>query len=707
MSSFGKWGLLQLFFLVNCVTLGAGVKPATEMEFELFKSQAQLGLNGDLQKTRSLCHRAGLAFEQQPNSYYQWEFDFILVEYYLQKGFIDSALNIAFLKTQGLQPEDESITPGQFLKLLTLKAKLTITRASNNECEKYLRAAKRRASQLSMPATQLEIERMLAFMHYYRNDMDSAVFYINSALEIAQNQKNVIEELRLHLYLISFQKGLSIDDSEARTIEIVSYGRMYNGLLDLDVLSQYGIQQTLDVTPLKVDEQVIALKKLVAIAQKNQQERALFHGHMALALLYQHPLQNGPKAVYHINQAKRASPYLWKAKPINGLIWCEMNLARGSNDSIATILFDKNWANQNSLHANELLIFLKGRWYQSQEQMDSSTFYFLKVLKAPIVHGEYLKLQAYQHLSDIWAATGKHERAQQLLKRALVFQDSMKEIRIEALVKMKAKIQLDHSRTAERQQNALESRKSRINSQRRARRKVFLVSASILFISLVLVLIIVLYNRSIRLKRDKERALHQLKLIKSQINPHFQFNALNSIAQQVKNKSENATASVNHFASLSRKVLKQSREAQISLQEEIDLLHEYLALEKLRLKERLTYELHTPESLDLNAILLPPLVLQPLVENAVWHSADEQKDIDIHFSLEAKTLCCKISNPMAIQKANNSLPHSSLGTQLIHERIKLYNKVSNEQMSFNTNVLSENGAHIYQCLLYIPIELAT
>jgi len=695
-----KWKPLLLSALFICAYSLGTSQSLSNIELELFKCQAELSLHSDLEKTRSICFKVQHQLKGASNPFYQREFDFILADYYVKKGYVDSVLSIAFLNT----PDKEGFTPKQYLKLLILRAQVNLTRASSNECEKYLRPAKGKAMLLALPREQLQIERMLGLMHYYQNGMDSAVFYMNSAIQMARGQNNTIEELRLQQYLISFQNGLSVDNAYASPIELIRYARRYNDLIDLDILGHYGFLKTLESYPLHGEQQAQALQEIVEKATEDNQNQALFYSHMALALLNLHDLKNGSKALLHLKKANTTAPDLWNANPMYALKYCQAGLEFGLKDSLTAILFAPRWASEKAIEVKELLTYLKGKWHQSKGRNDSAVFYFENALKAPVFHDTHVKLLVYQNLSDVMARMGKHQKARHLLQRALNFQDSVKEETIAALVQLKAQLQLDHNRTAERQQNALDSRKSRLNSQRRARRKVFLVSISVLFVSLVLVVIIVLYNRSLGLKRDKERALHQLKLIKSQINPHFQFNALNSIAQLVKNESKNATASVNHFASLSRKVLEQSREAQISLQEEIDLLHEYLALEKLRLKERLIFELRTPESTDLDTILLPPLILQPLVENAVWHSPEEQKTIDIDFTVDAKTLCCKISNPIAPQKRNASPLHTSIGTHLTQERIELYNKASNEQMRFETKVREENGKHIYQCLLHIPIE---
>jgi LytS/YehU family sensor histidine kinase len=112
----------------------------------------------------------------------------------------------------------------------------------------------------------------------------------------------------------------------------------------------------------------------------------------------------------------------------------------------------------------------------------------------------------------------------------------------------------------------------------------------------------------------------EMAALRSQMNPHFIFNALNSINTYVlRNEADLASGFLTRFARLMRLVLENSRFAEVPLQEDLEALELYLHLERVRCGERFTYGIDVDPALDPGTVLVPPLVLQPFVENAIWH----------------------------------------------------------------------------------------
>jgi two-component system LytT family sensor kinase len=126
----------------------------------------------------------------------------------------------------------------------------------------------------------------------------------------------------------------------------------------------------------------------------------------------------------------------------------------------------------------------------------------------------------------------------------------------------------------------------------------------------------------------------ELRALKAQINPHFLFNTLNTIAELIHADSDKAEATVERLAEMFRYVLNGSQRGLVPLEEELAFLNDYLAIERARFGDRLrvTREI-TPETLGL---LVPSLVLQPLVENSVRHGrgADGSIDLDIDIHID-------------------------------------------------------------------------
>lgn len=129
-------------------------------------------------------------------------------------------------------------------------------------------------------------------------------------------------------------------------------------------------------------------------------------------------------------------------------------------------------------------------------------------------------------------------------------------------------------------------------------------------------------QKQAQLRADLEKQLAEMEMraLRSQMNPHFIFNSLNSIRYQIlKADYEQAVDYLNHFSKLLRYVLQNSREHVVSLADEIEMNKLYVQLEKLRFSQGFEFVLHIPDDIDTAGIMVPPMLLQPYIENAVKH----------------------------------------------------------------------------------------
>ena len=131
-----------------------------------------------------------------------------------------------------------------------------------------------------------------------------------------------------------------------------------------------------------------------------------------------------------------------------------------------------------------------------------------------------------------------------------------------------------------------------------------------------------LETKEAKLRAFKER----LSALRAQIEPHFISNTLNAIDSLVnQNRVDEASSYIVKFSRLSRMILESSKSETISLDEEITILKNLIALEKLRLGEMLTYSIEVEEGLNLESIEIPPMILQPFIENAIWHGIQKKE----------------------------------------------------------------------------------
>jgi len=140
-------------------------------------------------------------------------------------------------------------------------------------------------------------------------------------------------------------------------------------------------------------------------------------------------------------------------------------------------------------------------------------------------------------------------------------------------------------------------------------------------IVIALLLLFTAYNQRRNVIRQKH-ANNQLALksLRTQMNPHFIFNALNSVNSFIANNDERAANKyLSEFSQLMRSVLENSEEDFIPLSKEIELLQLYVKLEHFRFKDKFDYTITVDERINVEDFVIPPMLLQPYVENAVWH----------------------------------------------------------------------------------------
>jgi len=173
----------------------------------------------------------------------------------------------------------------------------------------------------------------------------------------------------------------------------------------------------------------------------------------------------------------------------------------------------------------------------------------------------------------------------------------------------------------------------------------------------------------------------ELRALRSQMNPHFIFNSLNSIQYYVlKNEPKQAYTYLTKFSNLMRMILQNSRRRFISLKAEVDWLRTYLDLEKLRMENELNYEVHIDDNIDTENVFVPAMLLQPYVENAIIHGLlpkEGNRELLIAFQSERQQLICRIKDngigreQSAILNEQRTNKHKSQGLKLTGERLDM------------------------------------
>lgn len=190
-----------------------------------------------------------------------------------------------------------------------------------------------------------------------------------------------------------------------------------------------------------------------------------------------------------------------------------------------------------------------------------------------------------------------------------------------------------------------------------------------------------------KLKLDLIEAKNNLKYeqllsrsLRSQMNPHFIFNTLNSIKRFALFKERDETSQyITEFSVLIRNVLENSSEQFIKLSEEVSTLKRYITIEQKRFSERFAYEINIEEGFDLDYYKIPPLLLQPYTENAIWHGLmhkEGSKKLQINIvSIRNGFKCEIIDNGVGRAFHEPKRLNKSLGSKITHQRVEQLNKL--------------------------------
>jgi LytS/YehU family sensor histidine kinase len=175
----------------------------------------------------------------------------------------------------------------------------------------------------------------------------------------------------------------------------------------------------------------------------------------------------------------------------------------------------------------------------------------------------------------------------------------------------------------------------------------------------------------------------ETKLLRSQMNPHFIFNSLNSIQKYIwENKEEDAAEYLARFAKLIRAILENSRKETISLREELEVLKLYIDLEHRRSNGKFNYQVKIDENIHPDEVVIPPLLLQPYIENAIWHGVNPKPgrghiSIRVHHENDALEFVIDddgVGRNFSVEKMEmDPFVKSSAGTEITQQRINHLN----------------------------------
>ena len=327
--------------------------------------------------------------------------------------------------------------------------------------------------------------------------------------------------------------------------------------------------------------------------------------------------------------------------------------------------------------------------------------------------------------------TQQKEQSLLLKENELLLSNKEKELQHLAYLKTQADLQVEQSQRLEKekqliiaekdkdlqsgqlnlQQSQLALKENQLQAQKKQR--LFYIGGIVL-----LILLFVFIYRNIksrhrtdrliateRLKSEKASAAHkmaelELQSLRAQLNPHFMFNSLNAIQELIlKEDNDNSHLYLSRFSELLRMLLDNANQPFVSLRKEINLLELYLSLENLRVPD-LNYSIEIDPVIDSNQIAIPNMMLQPYIENAIWHGLSHKKgerNLKIRITRKQDNIICEVEDNGVGRKMATELKslyrkeHRSRGMELLSKRFNLLSKEYGSDIQTGIEDLHDNG----------------
>ncbi len=331
---------------------------------------------------------------------------------------------------------------------------------------------------------------------------------------------------------------------------------------------------------------------------------------------------------------------------------------------------------------------------------ESLAYYQIALPGLEATEDNVILADSYERGAAVYHLVGKDKDAYQLMLKAKSFRDTM------FTNEMRQNLQeLTTRYETQKIKQELTASNLAIEKERHRNRLTLIASISLLLLSGIGYFFYRGRQRRLRLESEKRKIELEYGLLRAQMNPHFVFNSLNSIQGYfADNQFAKGNEFLGKFSRLIRRVLDQSVAPAILLSEELETLKLYLDVEKIRLKDKLCYDIQVNENIEADLMKVPPLILQPFAENAIWHGIapkESKGKISIRLEMDKADQFLLIQledDGVGLQSVakQQKISHQSKGIQITKERLGKQGKIT----IFDKKEIGETGVQVN---LKIPI----
>ena len=318
--------------------------------------------------------------------------------------------------------------------------------------------------------------------------------------------------------------------------------------------------------------------------------------------------------------------------------------------------------------------------------------------------------EANKFLSELWMKKDDYKKAMVFYKESKKYEDQVtNNLNLRYVNDMIIRYE------AEKRTNQLETlAKENEDVRTRLRKNKTMLLVIGIGLALLTGILYILY-RQYQLNNEKKLLTLEQTMLRSQMNPHFLFNSLNSIKLYIiNNEKKNAVHYLNKFSKLVRKILEASSQREISLAEELETVELYMNIENIRFSNEINFKVNIHDDIDVHVVKIPSLILQPFLENALWHglsSKEGEKNItlDINKGTDGFIKIAITDDGVgrdAAEKIKKSkvLKRKSVGIDITKERLANFSK--DYENSFQVEIIDiydkDNKPSGTKIMLYIP-----
>lgn len=400
-----------------------------------------------------------------------------------------------------------------------------------------------------------------------------------------------------------------------------------------------------------------------------------------------------------LKNANQSIKYLTNLSDFNGL---------GETHNIIGMIYkDQKNYDQASVNFNKALVYYEstnnrekiagvyhnvGTVFQKQKKFKNALNYLNRSIEIREQFGSKNQIyNTYRVMAEVYEEINNKEKSLEYLKMYLNFVDSNTTIQAAAKI-----AELNESYRSEQRERLIVSQADSIERQRQEKAltstkleniqlrntfQTYIIFAFLIIIVLAGVIIFYRWNQT-KIKQQQKEAEMSQTLLRTQMNPHFVFNAMSVIQSYIfENDTVNSSKFLVNFSRLMRLILENSPKEFIPITTEVEILEKYLAMQKLRFQERFEYEINFDEIIIDEGAVIPPMITQPFIENAIEHGqlhTIEGGFIHVSFRKNDDMLIISIEDNGVGRKASKShkksSAHKSMAMSITRERIDNLNK---------------------------------